>query len=166
MKFYRANDVKLTSTRIINCDGRNPSLLAVGAIVIRGNGQKSDKFTITIGRCSSCLGNTQRIDSINSGWWLETNDFFPLQAAVAIDLVPGHLPKFVECFYGCVPFCLLQCQKILLKNGVVKVNPLPVAEYHKILRNFSVVCLIASYNYQPYNKTMLTFKLNGAARTC
>ncbi len=41
-----------------NRDGRNLSLLAVDAIVIRGNGQKTDKFTITIGSCSSCLGNT------------------------------------------------------------------------------------------------------------
>lgn len=99
------------------------SLLAIGSIVIRRDGEQSDEIPVTVRSRPACLGDAQGVDRIDALGWSDAGDLLPLQALVSVQLVPGQLANFVERIQGCVALGLLQREQVVLKHRVVEVEP-------------------------------------------
>lgn len=96
--------------------------------MVRRNGEEADEIPIPVGSIPVCSGtarsaDAQGVNRIYGWWWLETADFLPLEALVAVELNPSELANLVEGIHGCMPFGFLQREQIVLKHGVVEVQP-------------------------------------------
>ena len=99
------------------------SFPAIGSIVIRRDGEQSDEIPVTVRSRTACLGDAQRVDRIDALGGPETADLLPLQALVAVQLVPGQLANFVEGIQSGVALNLLQREQVVLKHRIVQVKP-------------------------------------------
>jgi hypothetical protein len=53
----------------------------------------------------------------------DARDLFPLDALIAVKLIPGQLADLVEGVERCMPFRLLHGQQWLLKHRIVQIEP-------------------------------------------
>ena len=83
------------------------SLASVGAVMVGGYGQKPNEIPVAIRSATPGLGDSQRVDCVNSLRWLYADDFVPFQTLVAVELVPVQLPDFSQVIKAAVrcSFC-------------------------------------------------------------
>ena len=84
--------------------------------------EQSHVLAISECSCSARLSDAQRIDAVNPWRRSHTDDFFPLEPVVPVDLRPGHLADLVQGVQGCMSLWLLQSEQICLKCRVVQVK--------------------------------------------
>ena len=90
--------------------------------MIRRDGEQSDEITVTVRSRTACLGDAQRVDRIDALEGPDTGDLLPLQALVAVQLVPGQLANFVEGIQSGVTLSLLQREQVVLKYRIVQIK--------------------------------------------
>jgi len=104
--------------------------------VIGRYGEEAEEVAVAVGCGSAGLGNAEGVDGGDAWWWSGLEYLFPLQALVAVDLIPGHSAELLECLHCGVAVVLFKVQEIIQKPWTVDIeyDPASVLSRHSAFR--------------------------------
>ena len=93
--------------------------------MVNSNSEHSHIGSFSVRGCPSRLRNAQRVNGIYSLRRTNAENLFPLQALVAVDLLPRELTDLAQCVERRMALGFLQRKQVFLKRRIVQVQDDP-----------------------------------------
>ena len=90
-------------------------------IVVWLHCEQPEHIALPVSRGAARLCDAQGIQRVYASWRFHAAYFFPLQAWVAVELLPAQLDNFFERVHHALPLCFVQPQPCALKNRIIQI---------------------------------------------